>query len=295
MVHMKGDTMFFEKDAGDGKGGGTGGDAGNEPQHTEVELLAMQMGWNPEHDVNSGREFKTADKFILDSKEIQNTTVKTLHSLKRTNEDLVTGMQHLQDTHKRSAKIEKNRLEGQIAQLKADKDAAVADADVPKVKEIDAKIETAKTEIAEADQATQKPVAKSDADFKTQSEQWISENTWYGQNDVMTKYVDAQSERFRGLPPDMYFKRLTEMAKVTFPQNFEGDVNADAGQTTQQKTAQTVVGGQTRQTGAGQQKTYTFDDLSGDQKKMAIFFERNKVMKRQEYVNEQVKIGNIGK
>ena len=66
---------------------------GGEKQYNEVEVLAMKMGWNPEHDENSGRPFKSADQYIIDSKQIQETTVKTLNSLKTTNEQLVADLE----------------------------------------------------------------------------------------------------------------------------------------------------------------------------------------------------------
>lgn len=269
----------------------------NEPQMTEVETLAVQMGWNPNHDPESGREFKTAEQFILSSKEIQDTTVKTLRSVKKQNEELVAGMKHLHETHKRSMKAEKARLEDKIAHLEAQKDEAIGDADKTRVKELDGQIEAAKSDVAEIDETANAQPANQHTGtaFKQMSADWMAKNPWYGKNDVMTDYIDAQSERFRGLPPEMYFERLTTMAKATFPDYFKENPGETETDTTTTKTpAQAVVGGQTRQTGDNLKKTYTYEDLSTEQKKMASFYKRTGVMEIQEYVDEQVRIGNIG-
>lgn len=269
----------------------------NEPQMTEVEKLAVQMGWNPNHDPDSGREFKTAEQYILSSKDIQDTTVKTLRSVKKQNEELVAGMKHLHETHKRSMKAEKTRLEDRIAHLKAQRDEAIGDADKDRVNELDGQIETAKSDIAEIDQTTDAQPANQHQGpaFKQMSADWMAKNPWYGKNDAMTDYIDAQSERFRGLPPEMYFERLTEMAKATFPDYFKDDSGATDPEPEPKKPAsQTVVGGQTRQGNDNLKKKYTYEDLSPEQKKNAQFFKRNGVMEIQEYVDEQVRIGNIG-
>ena len=266
-----------------------------EPQYTEVETLAMQMGWNPEHDPESGRDFKSADQFILDSKSIQDTTVKALRSVQKQNEELVTGMRHLHETHKRSMKAEKSRLEDKIAHLKAQRDEAIGDADKTRVNELDGQIEKVKSDITEIDQTSAKPSQQGgDSDFKSESEAWMAENPWYGQNQVMSDYIDTQCERFRGLPPNLYFKKLTEMAKTTFPEHFKSGATLTDDES-KVKRGQTVVGGQTRQTGDNLKKKYTYEDLSPDQKRNAQFFKRNGVMEIQEYVDEQVRIGNIGK
>ena len=164
-----------------------------------------------------------------------------------------------------------------------------------RINELDGQIEAAKSDVAEIDaSAKSQPANPSGGDFKAHSEAWMSENSWYGQNQVMTDYIDTQCERFKGLPPEMYFKRLTEMAKTTFPEHFKGDGAAGDTETGNAQTrTQTVVGGQTRQTGEGGKKTFTFNDLTPEQKKMAQFYKRSGVMELQEYVDEQVKIGNI--
>lgn len=276
-----------------GNGGAAEKEAGGEKQYTDVEVLAMKMGWNPEHNENSGRPFKGADQYIIDSKQIQDTTVKTLNSLKETNEELVAGMQNLRVHQTKVAKAEKVRIDEKIAELNQKKDQAIEDADKGKVKEVDGQIETlqnSKKDIEETASQPAKSVPAGEANFKTMSEKWMGDNSWYGKNQEMTSYIDTQSERFKGLPNETYFEKLTETAMVMFPEAFKGQPLPGKQPATQQ---QTVVGGQTRQSGPGAKQKFTFNDLSPDQQKWASFYEKNKVMSRQEYVDEQVKIGNI--
>ena len=115
-----------------------------EGDHSDVEVLAMKMGWNPEHDENSGRAFKTAEQFILDSKQIQDTTLKTLNNVKKSNEELVEGMKNLRQHHTKLAEVEKGRIDEQIADLNKKRDKHIEDADKAAVKVVDDKIENLK-------------------------------------------------------------------------------------------------------------------------------------------------------
>jgi len=272
-----------QKEAGDG-----------EKQYGEVEVLAMKMGWNPEHDENSGRPFKSADQYIIDSKQIQDTTVKTLNSLKATNEELVAGMQNLKTTYTKVAKVEKTRIDNEIANLKEKRDVHIENSDKGKVKEVDGQIENLQNSKKDMDEPVVQQQAQQQVgteDFKAKSSQWMTENAWYGKNVEMTNFIDTQSERFRGLPDDVYFEKLSEAAMTMYPEAFKGQVLPGQKQTVAQQQA--VVGGQTRQTGPGAKQKFTINDLSPDQQKWAKFYEKQKVMSAQEYVDEQVKIGNL--
>ncbi len=276
-----------------GEGAGIKKQAGEGENFNDVEVLAMRMGWNPEHDEKSGRAFKTAEQYIVDSKQIQDTTVKTLNTLKETNKELVGGMQNLKTHYNKMAEVEKTRIDTEIADLKGKRNKAIEDSDKEIVKTVDGQIENLQNSKKDMDDSIQQQQVGANA-FETLSKEWRVENTWYGKNQEMTNYVDAQSERFRGLDPPVYFERLTEVAMTMFPDQFKGQQKVVPG-TAQQQTQnqQQVVGGQTRQTGAGAKIKATFNDLSPDQQKWASFYEKNKVMSKQEYVDEQVKIGNI--
>ena len=279
--------------AGDGAGQQGAGDG--EKQYNEVEVLAMKMGWNPEHNEDSGRPFKSADQYIIDSKQIQDTTVKTLNSLKTTNEELVAGMKNLKTTYTKVAEVEKARIDNEIIGLKEKRDVHIENSDKGKVKEVDGQIENLQKSKKDMDETVvQQQTQIGTGDFKVKSAQWMADNSWYGENAEMTNYIDAQSERFRGLPDDTYFEKLSEAAMTMFPEAFKGKTlpgqKPVAGQQTQQ---QAVVGGQTRQSGPGAKQKFTIQDLSDDQQKFAKFYEKQGVMSVQEYVDEQVKIGNI--
>ena len=282
---LAGDGTGVQKEAG-----------GGEKQYDKVELLAMKMGWNPEHDENSGRPFKSADQYIIDSKQIQDTTVKTLNSLKTTNEQLVAGMKNLKTTYTKVAEVEKARIDNEIVSLKEKRDVHIENSDKGKVKEVDGQIENLQKSKKDMDETVVQQQAGQQigtGDFKEKSAQWMADNPWYGKNVEMTNYIDAQSERFRGLPDDTYFEKLSESAMTMFPGEFKGQVLPGQKQVAgQQAQQQAVVGGQTRQTGPGAKQKFTIQDLSPDQQKFAKFYEKQKVMTEQEYVDEQVKIGN---
>lgn len=268
-------------------------EAGGEKQLTDIEVLAMKMGWNPEHDENSGRAFKPAEQYILDSKQIQDTTVKTLNTLKKSNEELVKGMQNLKTHYNKSAEIERGRIDTEIAALKNTRDMAIEDADKGKVKTVDDQIENLQKSKKDMDDSIKENKQATTASFDSLSKDFMEKNSWYGKNQEMTNYVDAQSERFRGLSDEVYFEKLQEAAMTMFPEAFKGQQQSDNGGKQPAQNRQTVVGGQTRQTGAGVKTKVTFNDLSEEQQKWAKFYDKTKVMTVQEYVDEQVKIGNV--
>ena len=277
-----------------------GADQGGEPKHTDVELLAMKMGWNPEHSEDSGRPFKSAEQYILDTKQVQDSTVETLKDVKKTNQQLVAGMQNLKEHYGKITTSQQATIDAQIEELRKTRDQAIDDADKDKVRSVDTQIENlqkSKTDLEVSAQQAQ----SSDMSFEAQAAQWQKDNPWYNTDPELRNYVDAQADRFRGLSQEMYFQKLKDVAVEMFPEKFKAmgivpNGQQPAGQQTGGQPAgqqQAVVGGQTRQTGAAGKKTYGVNDLTPEPKKWAKFYESMKVMSVQEYVDDQVKIGNI--
>jgi hypothetical protein len=204
-------------------------------------------------------------------------------------------MKNLKTTYTKVAEVEKARIDNEIISLKEKRDVHIENSDKGKVKEVDGQIENLQKSKKDMDETVvQQQSQIGTGDFKAKSAQWMTDNPWYGKNVEMTNYIDAQSERFRGLPDDTYFEKLSESAMTMFPESFKKQVlpgqKTVAGQQTQQ---QAVVGGQVRQSVPGAKQKFTIQDLSPDQQKFARFYEKQKVMTAQEYVDEQVKIGNI--
>lgn len=256
-----------------------------------VEELAMKMGWNPEHDESSGRPFVSADEFILRSRDIQNTMSNQLSQLTKTNKELAAGMHQLKEHYQKLTATEVGRLKKEIAEIKNRRDEAIDDGNKDRVRELDEQItnlQQTATEAeailkADAQRKTASDNGDSNANLTPQAKKWLSDNPWYGTDEEMTSYIDAQADRFRGLPDERYFAMLTKQARDIFPERFE------------YKTAPTVEGDNLRAGNKGHKHSkFSFNDLSAEQKRWATFYKKQGVMEPQEYVDELVKIGELG-
>lgn len=272
------------------EGGDVGGD--QDMDFSPVEQLAMEMGWNPNHDSSSGREFVSAEQYIRRGGEIQRTMQQQIETLKRTNQQMQEAMLSLRDHQARLSEVEAGKLDGELTELQSELDAAIEDADVDNSKKLLAKIERIKerkikssepqTQQAQAQAQTQTPdtqQALSDA-----AQTWLRENPWYGQDEIMTQYADAQSDRFRGLPESRYFSELTSAVKTMFPDRFPRQQRSASVETPATR------GG--NRAGANRKK-YTLNDLSDEQKRLARFYEKQGVMKVDKYIEELVRIGEL--
>jgi hypothetical protein len=259
-----------------------------------VQELAMKMGWNPDHDENSGRPFVSAEDFILRSRDIQNTMSNQLSSLSKTNKELAEGMKQLKTHYQKLTATEVARMKKDIAEVKTQRDAAIDDGNKQRVRELDDQITNLQKTATEAETileaesrnaqagASAKDNGDKQENLTPAAKKWLSDNKWYGSDDEMTAYIDTQADRFRGLPDDKYFAMLTRQAREVFPERFE---------TTQKRPP--AVEGQNLRPGRGHNKKFTFNDLTPEQRKWASFYKRQGVMETQEYVDELVKIGEL--
>lgn len=257
---------------------------------TPIEELATKMGWNPNHDETSGRPFVTAEDFILRSREIQKTMSNQLQNLSKTNQELVDGMRQLKTHYTKLTKTEVNRLKKDIASLKEQRDAAIEDGNKDRVREIDTQLnemesfaKDAETSIKESASAQKAGDNGQGQNLSPTAQKWLSDNPWYGTDQEMTAYADAQAEHFRGLPDDKYFQMLTGRVRSVYPERFE---------TTQKRPP--AVEGQSLRPGKQGKSKFSYNDLNAEQKKWASFYEKQGVMNRQEYVEELVRIGELG-
>lgn len=261
-----------------------------EDQFNDVELVALEMGWNPDHD---GEEYKDAKTFILDGQKIQKNINTQNQQLKETVSDFRHALESLREHQTKLAQVETGRIETQIDDLNKQLNAAIEDGDVPKSRELLERIDklrgaTAQAPKQPAGQGQQQPAGQQSVGNLQQltpaQQTFLDENKWYGTDPELTAYADAQSERFRGLPDNRYFSELTRAVKTMFPDRFP------------KRTRTPSVeggGGRRPQGGGGGGKKFTINDLSDDQKRLAVFYEKQKIMTTDKYIDELVRIGEL--
>lgn len=261
-----------------------------------VELLAMEMGWRPDGpDPDSGREFVSAEQFIRRGGDIQRTMQKQIESLKQTVEQSNQAMVALREHQQKLMQAEAGKIDQQIDDLETQLDAAIEDADIAKSKKLRTQIDNLKQQkfSSEPAQTPQRQPSQQPAQTQTAPAQpnlspaaqtWLQENPWYGTDDIMTQYADAQSDRFRGLPEARYFSELTKAVQTMFPDRFPR-------QHRQSSVEPPATQGGNRRT--NQQKKFTLKDLTDDQRRLARYYEKQGVMKVDQYIQELVRIGEL--
>lgn len=260
---------------------------------TEVEKLAVELGWNPDHDESSGRKFVSADEFIRRSREIQNTQTDQIRSLQDTNKELIQGMKEIKKMYGTMNKAEINRVDTQIDDLTAKRDQAVKDGDTETFNKADKMLKDLNQQKLEMESNLPKDSDDQAKDRTGQQPQlsptakdWMSKNPWYGSDAEMTRFIDIQCEKYKGLPDDRYFAKLSEIAQDAFPEKF-----GEGGQRRSPVEGGHRAGGDT---GGKRGKKFTFNDLDENQRHWARFFEKQGVMTVDEYIKEQSELGNIG-
>jgi hypothetical protein len=260
---------------------------------SNVEKLAVELGWNPDHDESSGRKFVSADEFIRRSREIQNTQTDQIRELQSTNKELINGMKEIKKMYGTMNKAEINRVDTQIDDLTAKRDQAVKDGDTETFNKADKMLKDLSQQKLEMESSLPKDDGGKGADDRTGQPQlsetarsWMAKNPWYGQDAEMTRYIDIQCEKYKGLPDDRYFGKLSELAQDAFPDKFD-----EGGHRRSPVEGGHRAGGDT---GGKRKKKFTVNDLSDDQKHWGRFFEKQGVMTMDEYIQEQAELGNIG-
>ena len=242
-------------------------------QASDVEALAKQMGWNPEHK-DGDREYKTAEEFILNGREIQNTMSKQLKSTKREVEGLKSGITLLKEHNETVYNVQVKALKGKIRDLQVQREDAVTDKDEKAVAAID-------SQIKEINDIPDKLPASA-VDPSPVFLEWEEKNDWY-ENNEMRAYADWQGENniaLRGLPEKKFLSTITKMVKVQFPEHFP--------QKTKKAVAAAVESGSRSAT-----KTKTgakLNDLSREQQDIAKQLADSGIMSVEDYIKDLEKI-----
>ena len=249
---------------------------------TEVEQVAMEMGWNPDHE--GDRDFVDARTYIMRSGQIQKTMQRTIEGMKKDQEQFKEAMVNLRDHYKQLDKAEAGKIDSQIDSLQKQFNDAVEDGDVPRSTELMNQMNELREQKKQAESAAEpaaQPAQPQQPDLTPAQETFLRENPWYGTDNEMTEYANAQSQQFAGLPEDRYFVELLKRVKQMFPDRFPAP-----------RRSAVEPGGRRAQAGGGKRK-HSINDLSDDQKRMAMFYEKQGVMKVDEYIAELERIGTL--
>ena len=253
-----------------------------------IKDLAEEMGWNPDF---QGEDFVTAEDFIRRGGEMQRTMRDHMRSQKSQIADLKQTIEDAKAHYESVYKVQVKNMKKELTRLKKLKNDAIEDGDTERVAEIDEQIDDL-NKIPD-DPPKSKKTSNADPEVAEAFNAWHKKNQWYGDDEELTQYADAQSEldKHKGLPYATLLKKITENVKAMFPDKFPSNKSTTTTTVTPKKN---TVASPTNPGKRNKGHKYTFNDLSPEQQKLAKSFEKKGIMTVQEYVDDLVKIGQLG-
>lgn len=153
----------------------------NERQYTEIEQRAMEQGWVPEDQYQGTGKWRDAEEF-LDRGELFTKIDESTRRAKNAEKTVEELRKHLNT-------VRETEFKKALAQLKAEKAAAVAEGDGAKVVEIDEEIAEAREQYKEAEKAATTNLV--DDTPHPQFVAWANRNSWYKSDKAMQIYANT--------------------------------------------------------------------------------------------------------
>lgn len=249
-----------------------------DPEPSQIDVVAKKMGWDPEY---KGENAKTAEEFILYSREIMDGMSKRVRNQSKQIGDLNYAMGELKSHNEAVYQAEVSRLKRELKELKEKRKEAVTDGDNERVAFLDEQIKEINSVPAPKKPDTPPPLPDG-------FEEWNETNQWFGTDTELTQTADNMFEElkrddpvFRALPYKRKLKKIESLIKNEFPEKFESE----------KKPTPPAGGVESGGKKAAKSKVYTLADLPDDLKKTAKIFERQGVMSVKDYIADLQKTG----
>lgn len=229
-----------------------------------IEALATSHGWDPNGKKNAEEYVRYALEQLPERGEALKKQSEELKELKIVAKELAA---HLK-------KQEKMEMDKQKQQLEAQKRQAVTNGDVELFEQLEKQ--------EKAINSSEPPLAV--VQFKERNRQWLEG----------TEFEDFQIQDFamqrdsllakRNLPVEEHMKVLEEHIRRQFPAYFKSDDRGLDIQTVESSSSNVVT---------KSKKTFSFNDLSDEQKTVARFLERQGTMTKADYIKQLIDAGEL--
>lgn len=253
----------------DGAGGTPGTASTQEPDHAAIEARARVLGWKPKEEFTKAPEhWVDAGEFIERGEQELPKLRGSLHILEgrvgqlaKTNEALVRTNTELQETmiefRDFAAKGEERAFQKAKRELEAQRNAAIASADVDGANAVQAEIDK-----LEEPKPVQRPTATATPPAATGDPvtvAWIDANPWFNEPELRGVAVAIEASIARANPEMTTEKRLAEVKRRTMAANPERFAN----ERREAPAAVAASGG----TGGGKPRGKSYNDLPAEAKK----------------------------
>ena len=246
------------------------------PDHSPIELRAMDMGWRPkeefqgdEDDFIEAKEFVRRqplfEKIETQSKQIKAVS-KALEALK---------------TH--YTRVEQAAVEKAITQMKSARKEALSDGDGERFELLDDEIKKAETSLATIERVQKEPLVEEVVDHP----EWKAFNTrnpWYSSTAYMRKYADDVGTELaqKGMSPSDVLREVEKAVRKEFPNKFVNPNKEHAPDVNSSRSNQGP-----KKLGGDESK------LSDSQRKIMNDLVRQKVLTKEEYIADLRNIGEL--
>lgn len=245
-----------------------------EPEYSELEVKAMDMGWKPQSDFGdeNDKDFLSAKEFV-GRKEIYDE----IHSLKRALKNQKKSFNTLTDHHNKVKETERQKA---IDELKSEKALALKEEEYERVVEIDEELAEKRSETS----TTEDSAEQINEDFN----EWVTDNSWYQDDDDLRSEADELGEIYWRRNPEKSRKEVYGYVSEKIKK-----MNSDKFENENRGKSNPVEG--KRPSGKSRSKSkYSSKDLTSEQKSIMNNFVRQGVMTEEQYINELVSIGEVG-
>jgi len=251
-----------------------------EPEYSAIELKAMEKGWNPDKEsVPEGKEWIDAGEFLRNE-----SFFTEIHKLKRELNNTKKSFDVLKEHHKKVAEVSKKEA---LEELKRLKKTALEEDDHESVVEIDDKILDIKSQKDD-------PVEMQEGDNHV-FEEWVGRNNWYDTNPEMRQFADEIGAGYvarsnaAGKPINLHkvYKHVEDKVKQMYKDEFAPPPK--------KRARPSVEGAASSRGSQGKNKSkFTERDLNDEQRTVMNRFVKTGALTKQEYIDELVKIGELG-
>lgn len=235
----------------------------------EVEHRARSQGWSAEEEFkadpkNAGKKWRPADEFLE-----RGELFDTIKSLKHELTGIKRDFQNLAVHHKEVAKTEYNRA---LNTLKEQRSLAAEEGDTKAVVDLSDKIEELKedfkTQVAENKSSVNEP--------HPAFTPWLTENSWYAEDEEMRAIADVQANKFLKANPNAAFEDTLKHVSRYVKEKY----------LTPKRSGVASVEGASNGGPAPKKGKLTVADLNDMEKDIMKTMVARKVMTQQEYLDD---------
>lgn len=186
-----------------------------EPQFTEIEQKALEMGWRPKE------EFQGDESDFIDAKEFVNRQPLfdkiegQSKKIKQLNNALEALKQHY-------TKVEEHAVQKALKELKEQRKQALSDGDGEQFEALDEKIKDTESELHQIKRVRETPLVEDDPAPAPEWTSFLNQNPWYNTSKSMRVFADAQGAAYaaEGYSPAEVLRKVAADVRREFPEKF---------------------------------------------------------------------------